>query len=313
MKPEFTIYALHGLPTNFESPEARAAMRAALFPRPASIDWKSDRMANMSIVGPLEFSDYAMIRAKAEAIRLNPRVEQVLMYLNCPGGVAPGGPETAAALAKLNKAKPILCVAEGYCASAGYQLAAMATELIVSPTCLVGSVGTRSVLIDDSKMMEQLGVRVIPIVTGKDKAVGLEGVPVDDHAVQVITDLVNSYQRQFILSLKQSTFLDADKIVALAENASVWLGDEAVKQGFATRVGSFEQIVAELRDQESIAETRKAISAKQAIEKLKGEAAEDKYLELIGYGASVEDRQRIEQEFPQLCATVKRLSPDLFE
>jgi len=244
MKPPYSVYFMHGLPTFDADQKATARIRQSLFPSLDRKPFKLEGLGMLAITGALEFEDYFQIRTQAESLLRDPTVEQVLLYINSPGGLASGAPETAAALARLNAEKPILGVGEGFVASAGFMLAAQATELVVAPSTLLGSVGVRLVLIDDSKLFEKLGVRVIPVSTGKDKNVGLEGVPVQDEDVATIQRLVDSFQTQFILSLKSSPFLNADKIVAMAENASVWLGAEAVRLGFASRTGTLEEVFA---------------------------------------------------------------------
>lgn len=310
MKPSFTIYALAGTPGTGDPSEAR--IRQSLYPK-SPIQWDSEKMAFLEIVGPLEFSDYIDIREKVDRIRENKRFSQVLLYMNSPGGVAAGAPETAAAINRLNLEKPVLCVAEGYCASAGYMLASQCSELIVSPTCTVGSVGVISVLVDSTEMFKRLGLRVIPVATGPDKTVGLEGVPIDDAAVATMLELVNQLQRQFILTLKESPFLNSDKIVAMASRAGVWLGEEAVKNGFATGLGTFEEVRRRVDRQQ-------ADAARAEIETLKGEEAAGKYCDLVAelaggsfYRASREHHVAIATQFPKLAAAAQREDPEIVE
>jgi ClpP class serine protease len=266
----------YGVPTSYagNDPDATMRLRAKLFPPAPRVEWTPEQMGFLEIVGPLEFADYSLIRAKVDALAKNPRVQQVLAYMNCPGGVASGAVEAANALGRLNKQKPILCVAEGLCCSAGYMLAAQCAELVLASTALTGSVGTRFVLIDDSELFAKLGIKVIPVSTGDDKNIGLEGVPVDDAQIEAIERRVQSHQRQFILTLKRSPFLNADKIVALAVRAEIWLGEDAVALGFAHRLGTFEEISDELHGK--FAE-RQAAQARQSLESLRGQEALDQF------------------------------------
>jgi ClpP class serine protease len=271
-----SVYMQYGLPTSYAGGDDEATMRLrkSLFPPAPRVEWTPEQMGFLEIVGPLEFADYSLIRVKVDALAKNPRVQQVLAYMNCPGGVASGAVEAANAIGRLNKQKPILCVAEGLCCSAGYMLASQCAELVLSPTTLTGSVGTRFVLIDDSALFERLGIKVIPVSTGDDKNIGLEGVPVDDAQVAAIERRVQSHQRQFIMSLKRSPFLNAERIVALALRAEIWLGEDAVALGFAHRLGTWEEISDELHGKFS---ERQAAQARQSLESLTGQMALDEF------------------------------------
>ena len=68
-------------------------------------------------------------------------VSAIVLDIDSPGGVVPGIPELAAEIRAAREKKPIVAVANSMAASAAYWLAASASEVVVTPSGQVGSIG----------------------------------------------------------------------------------------------------------------------------------------------------------------------------
>ena len=102
------------------------------------------------------------------------RVDAIVLDVDSPGGTVAGVPELAAKIFAARNEKPIVAVANGMMASAAYWIGAAATELVVTPSSEVGSIGVYLLHEDWTAQLEADGVKVTEIAAGKFKT---EGAP----------------------------------------------------------------------------------------------------------------------------------------
>jgi protease-4 len=102
----------------------------------------------------------------------------MILHIESGGGSTLGLPETAARLRSLS-AKGIHTTAytSECCASAAYWLAAACDEIFASPSAIVGSIGTYSVITDYSEMLTAAGIKTEVFVAREAplKTTGLPG------------------------------------------------------------------------------------------------------------------------------------------
>ena len=115
-------------------------------------------------------------------------VRAIVLNFDSPGGSVQGIPEFAAKIRAARAIKPIVSYSEGLVCSAAYWLASQAHYLIGSTSSNWGSIGVYTVLYDTSKMYEAEGVRPVLVKAGKEKAIGLDGLPVTEDQVAVIAE-----------------------------------------------------------------------------------------------------------------------------
>lgn len=189
-----------------------------------------------------------MLREWSRMVRRDATIERAYLRIDSPGGISSGVPEASEALHKLAQTKPLVVYAEGYLASAAYMLAAAATEIVASRSTLIGSCGTIRVLVDDSAMHEAMGVRVIPITTGRAKQIGLPGVPITDGDVEAIRRNTEASNDEFKLAVrrrKQITPANFEKIFAAAD---VYKASQAKQLGLIDRIATIEDELGEVAE-----------------------------------------------------------------
>ena len=100
------------------------------------------------------------------------RISRVLLDISSPGGTVTGTPETAQLIAKLAAVKPVWAYTDSEACSGALWLAAQCSRFYASESSSVGSCGVRMVLLDYTKKMEEEGVKVNAIASGKFKLLG---------------------------------------------------------------------------------------------------------------------------------------------
>lgn len=116
--------------------------------------------------------DVDEVRLAADLARMDETVERVFLMVRSPGGTATGVPECGQALAELREAKPLYGFTDTCACSAGYWLLAQAQGIYMTSSARVGSIGAYAIYEDLTKWLEEMGVKVNAISTGRMKLAG---------------------------------------------------------------------------------------------------------------------------------------------
>lgn len=130
-----------------------------------------------------------------------PSVSAIVIEVDSPGGGVFGLEEMADEIRAARDVKPIIAVANGMAASAAYWLASSATEVVVTPSSQVGSIGILGIHQDFSKAEEDAGVKTTIISRGKFKTEGNEHEPLTDEAKDAMQAKLDEYYAAFITAV----------------------------------------------------------------------------------------------------------------
>lgn len=123
-----------------------------------------------------------LIAARLRGALADPEIGSIVLDVDSPGGVVSGVPELAAQIFAAREAKPVVAVANADAGSAAYWLASQATELAVTPSGAVGSIGCWIMHRDFSGFEEQMGVKTTLVSYGEFKVEGHPFAPLSDEA-----------------------------------------------------------------------------------------------------------------------------------
>ena len=124
-------------------------------------------VAWMSIKGPLRNEDYQNIMESIDALERDTSVSAVIFDINSPGGEVSGCPETAEAIAKMEK--PTLALANGMMCSAAYWAGSQADKVVASDSTTVGSVGVIATHASLKGAYENMGIKITEVARGSKK------------------------------------------------------------------------------------------------------------------------------------------------
>lgn len=189
---------------------------------------------------------YEGLRAQLREIAADPKVENVILDIDSPGGEAAGMFSLAAAIRDLRRTKHVVAVIDDMAASAGYGIAASADEIIVSPTSVVGSIGVVMLHLDKSKNMERRGVTPTFIYAGAHKVDGHAFAPLPDDVRADLQRDVAAFYDQFLATVAAGRGRRLSASAAQKTDARTFIGADAVKAGLADRIGSLDEVLAEL-------------------------------------------------------------------
>jgi signal peptide peptidase SppA len=215
-----------------------------------------DGVALIPVSGPLMrhasmFADisgatsYADVRKDLEQALNDPGVSAILFDVNSPGGEVDGVAELGDAIMAARGRKPIWAYVGGLGASAAYWLTTAAEHVVCAETAMLGSIGVRLALMDDSARDAKEGVRTIEIISSQSP--GKRDRPVDDEVIARAQSNVDELAAIFIAKVAAQRGVSVDEVMAKFGQGDVLVGASAVKAGMADELGSLEGTIAQLR------------------------------------------------------------------
>ncbi len=180
-------------------------------------------------------------------------VKSIVLNIESPGGSVYGVPELADRMLAARDRKKIVAVANSYAASAAYWLASVSSEIVVTPSGSVGSVGVIAAHQDTSKADEAAGYKTTLVTAGKYKAETDPSVPLSAEARDNLQAAVDAYYSMFVKSIAKGRGVSASKVDADFGQGRMLLAREAVAAGMADRVATLQQTLVRLGADEQAA------------------------------------------------------------
>ncbi len=187
---------------------------------------------------------YNDIAADVEDAMANADVHAVLLNFDSPGGEVQGAFELGQRILDLRGKKPIKAIADGMAASAAYLSGSAADELVITKTGYAGSIGVVMRHVDFSRALANDGINVTHIFAGDHKVDGHPFAPLPDAVRADLQAEIDSLYQMFIDAVVTHRGLSAD--VVRATQARTYRGVAAVAAGLADRLGTTDQLIAEL-------------------------------------------------------------------
>jgi signal peptide peptidase SppA len=189
---------------------------------------------------------YEGIAAQLREAEADPDVRAILLDIDSPGGEATGMFATAKMVSAVNKTKPVVAFVNDVAASAAYGIASVASEIIVSPTSMAGSIGVVLTHLDRSGELEDRGVKPTLIHAGAHKVDGHPFGPLSDAVRADLQAEVMKIYDQFVGLVAEGRAGRISPDAIRATEARTYLGADAISQGLADRMASLEEVIGAL-------------------------------------------------------------------
>lgn len=177
------------------------------------------------------------------------KVHSILLDLDSPGGEATGMFALAAAVREAAAEKRVVAMVNDMAASAAYGIASQASEIVVSPTSIVGSIGVVLTHFDRSGELGSKGIKPTLIYAGRHKVDGNPFGPLSDAVRADLQAEVAKFYDQFVGLVAQGRGERLTEQDARATEARTFLGQEAIDRGLADRMASFDAVLASLQSE----------------------------------------------------------------
>ena len=170
-------------------------------------------------------ASYEGLRAALSKAIADPMVEHIVLDIDSPGGSAVGAFELAADIRAATKIKPITGLVNFMAYSGGYLIAAACTEVVVSLTSGVGSIGVVA-----------SHIKVTTVFAGAHKNDLSPNEPITEQSLQVLNEVVQESYQLFTTYVADYRGRDVAEIIAT--EAACYRGSAAIAIGLADRLES---------------------------------------------------------------------------
>jgi len=252
---------LHGEPVDIGAIEAQLGRPLVNDPQPYEIDRGVAVVELNGILAKrmdmfLQISGGTSTRSVArnfKAALADPAAHSILLNIDSPGGEVDGTQELSNLIARSRDEKPIVALADGMAASAGYWIASGASKVYAAnQTAMLGSIGVIATHFDVSKRNEMQGVKVTQITAGKFKGIRSPYRPLDRESEDMIQGILDQVYSIFVNDVAAHRGFTVDKVLSDMADGRELVGDRAVEAGLADGIATREEIIATLNRQADI-------------------------------------------------------------
>lgn len=173
-----------------------------------------------------EIKDVSKLIESIDEIKKDASIKGVLFNINSPGGSVSASIEISQAIKELNKIKPVIVYASGTLASGSYYASIYATEIIVNPGSIVGSIGVIMQTFNINTLMNKIGIKPQIMKKGEYKETGTmfrEWTKIEKEELQELID--DNYQT-FIKDVSEARNIDI-KFANKFANAHIFSAQKA--------------------------------------------------------------------------------------
>ena len=175
--------------------------------------------------------------------RLDDKVKAIVLRVNSGGGSALASDVIWREIILTKKTKPVIASFGDVAASGGYYIASAADSIFVQPNTITGSIGVFGIIPNLQNLLNnKLGITFDVVKTGKYADIMTTTRPLTAGERFIIQNDVNHVYDTFITRVadgRRKTKMQVDSI----GGGHVWIGTDAVKNGLADRLGSFNEAI----------------------------------------------------------------------
>lgn len=221
-----------------EAKSKRKQGSVALVPLYGVMTQRADLFTEMSGMSSTE-----QVGRQIDEAAADPSIEAIVIDCDSPGGSVFGTHELADKIAAATTRKKVIAVCNSIMASAAYWVSSQASELIITPSGQVGSIGVFMMHIDRSEEMKAMGRTVSLVKAGERKASENPYEPLSAVGRAQMEELVQGSYDQFVRTVAKGRGASQTKVREGFGKGGMVMAEAAVKEGMADKVASLEQVL----------------------------------------------------------------------
>jgi len=233
---------------------------------------KEGKRAMISINGPMMFNPGLFeqvvfgaastqeIMAAVQDVSQDSNIESVLFQINSPGGEARQMHVLADQVKNLSSIKQTASLNTGMMASAAYYVGSQAGKVFSSDKFNeTGSIGTVTVMADQSEAAKMAGIKVIKIATGPLKGAGMTGTAITADMVASVQAKVDQLQEGFSNAVERGRPNADMQDGSEARSGQSFFQADAERLGLSDGIKSMEEVFSFLDQGSQAARLRRTI------------------------------------------------------
>ncbi len=172
----------------------------------------------------------------------NKDVKALVLDINSPGGTVAAVQNIYSEIQRAKKnGKKVVALFRDVAASGGFYIAMAADKIVAEPGTITGSVGVIMQTSNVEGLFEKIGVKMVPITSGKYKDMGSAYRPMTDAEKALLQDMVNDTYTQFFAAVKAGRPEVKESDLLEYTDGRVFTGQRAYNLGFIDQLGGEEE------------------------------------------------------------------------
>lgn len=168
-------------------------------------------------------------------------VKAIVLRIDSPGGSVTGSAQIYEVIRDLEK--PVVASMAATAASGGYYISAPADYIMARPDSVTGSIGVIMTLFNAEELLQDLGVEVISITSGDNKALGSLWEEMTPEQREILDDFVDEAYTEFVRVIVEGrSNLSENEVLTLADGR-IYTGRQALANGLVDELGDLEQAI----------------------------------------------------------------------
>ena len=163
----------------------------------------------------------------------------ILLYVDSPGGAVYESDEMYLKLMEYKEKtkRPIWAYFASQACSGGYYISLAADKIYANRNCWTGSIGVIVSLTNCKKLYDKLGIKEIDITSGKNKAMGSQGLELTKEQRGILQSLVDEAYDQFVGIVADGRKMDKSAVKKIADGR-IYSAKQAKEINLVDEVGS---------------------------------------------------------------------------
>lgn len=163
----------------------------------------------------------------------------ILLYVDSPGGAVYESDEMYLKLMEYKEKtkRPIWAYFASQACSGGYYISMAADKIYANRNCWTGSIGVIVSLTNCKKLYDKLGIKEIDITSGKNKAMGSQGLELTKEQRGILKSLVDEAYDQFVGIVADGRKMDKSAVKKIADGR-IYSAKQAKEINLVDEVGS---------------------------------------------------------------------------
>jgi len=176
------------------------------------------------------------------SFRKNRNIAAIVLRIESPGGAVGASQEIFEEVKRTRQTKPVVASMGSVAASGGYYAALGADKIVASPGTLTGSIGVIIKFANFAEIFKKIGYKSEVVKSGKMKDLGSPGRSMTEEERQLVKDIIDNVQSQFVDAVCEGRNLPKDKVLKLADGR-IFSGAQALEAGLIDQFGNFNDAV----------------------------------------------------------------------
>jgi protease IV len=167
-------------------------------------------------------------------------VKAVVLRVDSPGGTVTGSAQIYEAVRELGK--PVVVSMAATAASGGYYVSAPAQYIFARPDTVTGSIGVIYTIFDAQELLDNIGVDVISLASGRNKTIGSPWEELTEEQQQILESLMNESFDEFVRIIVEGRGLSEAEVRALADGR-IYSGRQALALNLVDELGDLKDAI----------------------------------------------------------------------